>query len=158
MLKWMVQIDNAIERVERVVLVSLFTLLISLVCINIFSRNILHMASHSLLELAPNVVLWLALVGGTLALKQQRHIKIELLLRFLPPAVQWLAVILTCLFAMGVCALLAFAGIAFVWNEVALFGLRGCLAGCYTLFFSLAFLRFLFRLLHLLYRSKGQTI
>lgn len=154
--KWMVQIDNTIERVERAVLVSLFTLLISLVCINIFSRNILHFTSHDLQELAPNVVLWLALVGGTLALKQQRHIKIELLLRFFPPTAQRLAISLTCLFAMAVCTVLAFAGIPFVWNEVALFGLRGCLAGCYTFFFSLAFWRFLFRLLSVVQHPKGR--
>ncbi len=148
--KWIdriVKIDNALERVERLLAVSLFTLLIGLICINVFTRNILHLASHRLFESAPTVVLWLALVGAALALKQQRHIKIELLLRFLPPAGRRMAAGLTSLFAMGVCAVLAHAGILFVQNEITLFGARGWSAGCYALFFTLALFRFSLRLL-----------
>ena len=142
MRKWILKIDNGLEKIERGVAIGLFSLLIGLICINILTRNIFHWTSHALLELAPTVVLWLALVGATLALKHQRHIKIELLLRFLPPPARRMATFLTRLFAMGICALLAWASITFVYNEVVLLGARGWMAVCVPLFFSIAFFRF----------------
>jgi TRAP-type C4-dicarboxylate transport system permease small subunit len=150
------KIDNGLERIERAVAVSLFTLLIGMICGNIFARNVLHTSSYRLLELAPAVVLWLALVGATLALKHKRHIKIELLLRFLSPTLQALAVRLTSLFAMGVCAVLSYAGIAFVRNEIVLFGARGWPAGCLALFFAMACFRFALRVLQPGCRDHGE--
>ncbi len=155
-IEWMKRLDNGLEKIERAVTVILFTLLMGMICGNILVRNILHASSHRLLELAPTVVLWLALVGATLALKRRRHIKIELLLRFLPRALQTLAVTLTSLFALGVCAALAYSGIAFVRNEIVLFGARGWSAGCFVLFFALAFFRFSLRLLQPWHRDQGE--
>ena len=136
------KLDRALEKIERGVAVGLYALLIGLICTNILTRNILHWTSHALLELSPTVVLWLSLVGATLALKYQRHIKIELLLRYLPLAWQRLANTLTRLFAMGICALLAWASVTFVYNEIILMGPSGWLAVCFPLFFSVALFRF----------------
>lgn len=149
------KIDNGLEKIERAMAVLLFTVLIGLICANIFARNVLHVTSHRLLELAPSVVLWLALVGATLALKHQRHIKIELLLRFFPRNVRTPAVILTSLFSLGVCAVLAYAGVAFVRNEIVLFGIRGWSAGCFALFFAVSSFRFVLRLLEPWRGSQG---
>lgn len=155
-IEWIKKLDDGLEKIERAAAVILFTLLIGMICGNILARNVLHVSSYRLLELAPAVVLWLALVGATLALKRQRHIKIELLLRFLPRALQMLAVTLTSLFALGVCAVLAYSGIAFVRNEIVLFGARGWSAGCFALFFALAFFRFSLRLLQPWHRDQGE--
>lgn len=142
MSKAMRWIDKWLERLERTLAASLYLLLISLIAINITARNLWHMASHRLLELAPAVVLWLALVGATLALKHQRHIKIELALRLLPEPGRKMARVATTLFAMGVCAVLTYAAVAFLVNEIVLFGRWGWLAICFPLFFAVAFLRF----------------
>jgi C4-dicarboxylate transporter DctQ subunit len=150
------KMDNALAKAERGAAIGLFILLIGLICASILARNILHLPAHGLMELAPTVVLWLALVGATLALKQQRHIKIELLMRFLPPPVRRLAGSLTSLFAIGLCGVLAYAGIIFVKNEIALFGTRGWSAGCFALFFGLAFFRFVLRLLYIWGKPEGQ--
>jgi TRAP-type C4-dicarboxylate transport system permease small subunit len=74
MLKWIQKIDNRLERLERALAVVLFCFLMGLICINIITRNILHWVSHHLIELTPMVVLWLALVGATMALKYHRHL------------------------------------------------------------------------------------
>lgn len=140
--KWIAKMDKGLEKIERGAAVCLYTLLIGLICINILTRNILHWTSHFFLELSPTVVLWLALVGATLALKYQRHIKIELLMRFLPTTGQRLATTLTRLFAMGISALLAWASVIFVYNEIILTGDRGWLTVCFPLFFFVAFFRF----------------
>jgi TRAP-type C4-dicarboxylate transport system permease small subunit len=142
MFKWIAKLDRGLERIERVAAVGLYTLLIGLICINILTRNILHWTSDTLLALSPTVVLWLCLVGATLALKYHRHIKIELLLRFLPPPGRRLATTLTRLFAMVICGLLAWASVIFVYGEITLTGPRGWLAVCFPLFFSVACFRF----------------
>ena len=152
---WIERLDNALEKVERFVAASLFTALIALICFNIFARNILHLASHRLLEMAPTIVLWLALVGATLGLKQGRHIKIELLLRFFSDPARRQAIALTSLFGLVVCAVLAWAAVAFVRNEIALFGARGWPAGCFALFFALAAFRFALRLLGVWGKPEG---
>ena len=142
MYKWIAKMDKGLERVERLAAAGLYTLLIGLICINILTRNILHWTSDTLLALSPTVVLWLCLVGATLALKYQRHIKIELLLRFLPPAGRRLATSLTRLFAMVICGSLAWASVIFVHSEINLRGPQGWLVVCFPLFFSVAFFRF----------------
>lgn len=140
--KWIQLLDDWLEKIERGLAVSLYFLLIGMICFNIVVRNLLHFSSHRLLELAPTVVLWLALVGATLALKHRRHIKIELLLRLMSPAARRVAVVLTNLFSMGICALLAWAAVPFVLNEAVLFGAWGWMALCFPMFFGTAFLRF----------------
>lgn len=142
------QIDNFLVRIERRLAVALYVMLIVLICTTIVGRNLLQMTSHRLMELAPTVVLWLALVGATLALKEQRHIRIELLLRFLPPGGQRVAVALTSLFGIGVCGVLTYAAVSFVYNEIILFGPWGWLSVCFPLFFLVVFLRFGLRFLH----------
>jgi TRAP-type C4-dicarboxylate transport system permease small subunit len=142
MYKWIAKLDRGLERIERIAAVGLYTLLIGLICINILARNILHWTSDALLELSPTVVLWLCLVGAGLALKYHRHIKIELLLRFLPPTGRRLATGLTRLFAMVICGSLAWASVIFVCSEITLRGQRGWLAVCFPLFFSVACFRF----------------
>lgn len=148
MLKWIHHLDDRLLWLERGLAVALFTLLIGIICLNIVARNFLQMTSHRLIELAPAMVLWLALVGATLALKHQRHIRIELLLRFLPPVWRRLAIVATSLFAMTVSGVLAYAAFVFVHNEIILFGAWGWLAICFPLFFLTAFFRFGVRLLN----------
>lgn len=145
--KWVVALDNGLEKIERFLAVALYLLLIGMISFTIIARNLFHFSPHRLLELAPTVVLWLALVGATLALKHHRHIKIELLLRLLPPYVRRGAMLLTNLFAMTICALLAWAAVPFVLNEAALFGPWGWVAVCFPVFFVTAFLRFSLELL-----------
>jgi TRAP-type C4-dicarboxylate transport system permease small subunit len=143
-----------LEKIERFLAVMLYLLLIAMISVTIIARNLFYFSSHRMLELAPTVVLWLALVGATLALKHHRHIKIELILRLLPKKIRLAAVVLTNLFAMIVTALLAWVAVPFVLNEIALFGRWGWVAVCFPVFFGVAFLRFFLDLLGLIHGEK----
>lgn len=158
MVKWIQKIDNILEKLERVLAVGLFCLLMGLICVNIFTRNVLHWVSHHLIELTPTVVLWLALVGATMALKHHRHIKIELLLRFFPHWGQRVSLGVTNMFAMGVCGLLAVAAVPFVRNEIVIFGAQGWAAVCFPLFFAISFFRFGLRFLAAFGAVKGERL
>jgi TRAP-type C4-dicarboxylate transport system permease small subunit len=152
--KWVVILDSGLEKIERFFAVMLYLLLIGMISVTIIARNLFHFSSHRLLELAPTVVLWLALVGATLALKHHRHIKIELLLRLLPKKARLAAMLLTNLFAIIVTALLAWVAVPFVINETALFGRWGWVAVCFPLFFAIACLRFFLDLLGVMQAGK----
>jgi TRAP-type C4-dicarboxylate transport system permease small subunit len=156
MLKWIQKIDNGLEKLERALAVGLFCFLMGLICVNIFTRNVLHWVSHQLIELTPTVVLWLALVGASMALKHHSHIKIELLLRFISLAGRRIAVGLTSLFSMGICGLLAIAAVPFVRNEIVIFGAQGWVAICFPLFFATAFFRFCLHFLSVWGAVKGE--
>lgn len=128
-------------------IVALFSILTAFIAIAIFARNVLHTAAHGLLELSPVAVLWLALAGAGLALKYQRHIKIDLLQRYLPPRWSQLSVIVTSLFGMLVMGVLAYSSVEFIINEISLFGARGWLSVCFPIFCLTAFFRFFLRMI-----------
>jgi hypothetical protein len=65
---------------------------------------------------------------------------------------------LTHLFAMIVSAILAWAAVPFVLNEVVLFGRWGWVAICFPVFFGIAFLRFSLELLGLMQGEKDPGV
>lgn len=135
------RIERWLTRLERGLTVVLFTALIVMLGLNIFSRNILHISFHRLLELSPVFVLWISLLGAALAVREQRHIKIELLLRFIPALWHPFLTALTCLFGMLITAVLVCAAVVFVRQEIMLVGGWGVLTVCFPLFFASVFFR-----------------
>ena len=149
------KIDSGLAVVEKIIAVVLFFALVASIGVNIVARNMFHTSFQFLLEIGPALVLWLALIGSTLALRENRHINIELLLRFCPPRLTVLAGRLCALFGMGVMALLGYAALEFVTNEVAIFGARGWLAVVFPAFFAIAFFRFFTQVVMPVKRNAG---
>jgi TRAP-type C4-dicarboxylate transport system permease small subunit len=135
------RLDNWLAMLERGITVMLFTALIIILGVNIVTRNILQISFHRLLELAPVLVLWVSLLGAALAVRQQRHIKIELLLRLIPEPWRRRVTALTCMFGMLVSGILVYAAVVFVRQEIQLVGPWGALAVCFPLFFASVFFR-----------------
>jgi C4-dicarboxylate transporter, DctQ subunit len=141
------RVDSWLAAAEKIIAVALFVALVASITINIVARNLFQTSFQYLLEISPALVLWLALIGSTLALKENRHIKIEILLRFCPPRLAALAGRLCGMFGMAIMALLGYASLEFVTNEVAIFGVRGWMAAVFPFFFTIAFFRFFTRVL-----------
>jgi C4-dicarboxylate transporter DctQ subunit len=139
----LVRIDNLLAKGEKFLVVLLFTVLIGLIVFSIFARDVIGMPTYLASETSPALVLWLSLLGATLALKSGRHIRIELLLRFCPPAARHLAGIISALFGLLAMGTLAVAAVAFCTNEMAIFGGKGLFAVVFPIFFSLCAFRFL---------------
>lgn len=144
------KIDEYIAAVEKTLIVGLFSALILSIVLNIVSRNLFKVSYPKLLELGPSFVLWLALLGSTLALKHQRHIKLEILLRFCSPGFQRTARIAVNVFGAAVMGVLGWAAIVFVQNEIAIFGSRGWLAVIFPVFFTLGLFRYVSRMIYIL--------
>jgi len=141
------RLDDTLARIEKCVIVVCFTLLVCFVLIGILSRNLFHLPSSKLFESAPSLVLWMALLGASLALKQRRHIRLELVLRYGSETVRKWSGRVVNLFGAAVMAGLLITSIAFVRNEIAMFGGWGWLAIIFPIFFGATAFRYLAALL-----------
>jgi len=141
------KIDNALALAERILIIVTFSLLILLVSVNIVLRNVFGISFQAVLEAAPALVMWLALLGATLALKSDGHIKLELFLRYFPPRVRRGARRASGLFGLIVCGGLGIASITFVFNEIDMFGSWGYVAIIFPVFFIILTFRFLKRMI-----------
>jgi C4-dicarboxylate transporter, DctQ subunit len=137
------RVDDALALFEKGVIVICFSLLVFFIVFNILSRNIFHLPSHQIFEAGPNLVLWLAMLGASLALKQQRHIRLELMLRYCSNRMQLRAAVAVNLFGALVMGILLVASFEFVNNEIAMFGSWGRLSIIFPFFFSVAVFRYL---------------
>lgn len=148
MIKNIKRLDDALALIEKCVIIICFSLLVFLIIFNIFSRNLFHLPSHRVFEAGPNIVLWLALLGASLALKQQRHIRLELVLRYCSDRVRLWAAVAVHLFGAAVMGILLVISVDFVKNEIAMFGGWGGLSVIFPLFFSAAGFRYLAGMLY----------
>lgn len=113
MLEWA---DRAGRFLENLLLGLLLAGMTVLACTQIFLRDF---GFGSLLwgdEAVRLMVLWIAMVAGVAAAREDRHISIDVLSRFLPPFLQIAAKLLVELFAGVVCFALSW----FSWGMVRL--------------------------------------
>ena len=141
------RLDETLARIEKGAIVVCFTLLVSFVLIGILSRNLFHLPSSKLFESAPSLVLWMALLGASLALKQRRHIRLELVLRYCSQTVRTWSSRVVNLFGAAVMVGLLITSVEFVRNEMAMFGGWGWLAIIFPIFFGSTAFRYLAALL-----------
>ena len=141
-MRFIKQIDDFLEKIEKVLAVFLFSGLALLITFNILSRNIFDYSFEKIFETAPVLVLWLALVGSSLALKKRRHIKMELLLRYCPAICRYYSSYAVSFFGMAVTGILFYSSLQFVSNEVQIFGNKGFFSVIFPLFFALSFFRY----------------
>jgi TRAP-type C4-dicarboxylate transport system permease small subunit len=147
MTRFIQRLDDTLAWIEKCVIVVCFTMLVGFVLIGILSRNLIHLPSSRLFESAPSLVLWMALLGASLALKQRRHIRLELVLRYCSETTRQWAGRVVSLFGALVMAGLLIASIEFVRNEIAMFGGWGWLAMIFPIFFGSTAFRYLASLL-----------
>lgn len=140
------KLDHWLAMLEKTLAVMLFITLAGSIVFNIISRNLFHVSMDKILEFSPSLVLWLALIGSSLALKENRHIKLELFLKIVSPRIRNAAHAVSSVFGMAVMGILCVAAVEFVNNEVSVFGGKGWLSIIFPAFFSLAFFRFFIQL------------
>ena len=142
-MRYLKKIDEGVALCEKALTLFLFSGLVLMIFFNVISRNLFQVSYENILELAPNLVVWLMCVGATLALRNDRHIKMELFLRYCTDSVRLAARIMVDIFGAGVMAVLFFAAVEFVKNETSIFGVRGWMTIIFPVFFALSSFRFL---------------
>jgi TRAP-type C4-dicarboxylate transport system permease small subunit len=102
---------------EDALLVVLLTALVGLSTAQILLRNLFETGLAWADPLLRLLVLWLCLAGALAATRANKHIRIDVVSRLLPPRVAGLLDRITALFTAGVCALVAWEGARLVWFE-----------------------------------------
>lgn len=99
---------------EDAVLVLILTTMILLAAGQIILRNFMDIGFIWADEMLRMLVLWLAVAGAVAASRNDKHINIDVLNRFLPERFALVVKVLVHLFTAVVCALVAWHSLAFV--------------------------------------------
>jgi TRAP-type C4-dicarboxylate transport system permease small subunit len=108
---------HTVRHIEGGLLVLLLALMIVLAGSQIVLRNLFDSGISWSDPLLRVLVLWIGMVGAMLAAQQDRHIRIDLLSRYLSPAWRRHTARLNHLFSAVVCALLTWHSGRFVYFE-----------------------------------------
>ncbi len=105
------------DRLEEIGLVFLVALLVSLGSLEILFRNLISIGIVWIDPLVRHLVLWIALLGASIATREERHISIDVLPPHLPPAYRSWVQAGVHLFSGLVCLLLVSPAIRFLQND-----------------------------------------
>ncbi len=105
------------ERLEEILLVFLVALMVFLGFLQILFRNLISIGIVWVDPLVRHLVLWIALLGASLATRENRHISIDLLSGYLSPALQRRVQGGLQLFSALICLLLVHPAIRFLEND-----------------------------------------
>ncbi len=111
------RIAGIITRIEDGFLTGLLTVMIFLSFIQIVLRLFFDAGISWADPMLRNMVLWVGFLGAAVASKDDDHITIDLISRFLPPRARAAGRVLTDLFTAVVCAFMTYASFNFVRGE-----------------------------------------
>jgi len=112
------QVDEVIGRVEKILLVTFLGFMITIAFLQILLRNFFFTGLNWGDALVRNLVLWVGFIGATLATKEEKHINIDMVSRWLPSLGKNVVALITHVFAFLVCCGLAYAAVKFIKNEL----------------------------------------
>ncbi|MFQ5693708.1 MAG: TRAP transporter small permease [Nitrospinota bacterium] len=108
-------VDRWLARVEGFALVTLLAAMVGFAFLQVLLRNVFHAGVEGADILLRHGVLWLTLLGASLATREARHIRIDIFPRLIPPRYRALVEGGTSLAAFAVSAVLTAAA----WTLVA---------------------------------------
>ena len=112
--------ERVIVTVNRWIVISMMAVMATLVFMNVVSRYIFN---HSIIwaeEVSQYLMVWVAFLGAGLALRQGRHVAIEMLQDRLPPRARRMTrhlVALLLILFMGILIVLGFQFARFAWDQ-----------------------------------------
>lgn len=104
-------------RVEDFILVILLGTMIGMAAFQILFRNLFDAGLVWGDVLVRILVLWIGLVGAMVATRQDKHIRIDIISRYLPIGAKRIVDGIVKLFSAAVCALVAYYSMQFVLSE-----------------------------------------
>ena len=110
-------VGSLYERLEEVLLVFLAVLMVSLGFLQILFRNLISIGIVWVDPLVRHLVLWVALLGASIATRENRHISIDVLSTYLSPALRQRVQGGLQLFSALICLLLVHPAIRFLQDD-----------------------------------------
>jgi TRAP-type C4-dicarboxylate transport system permease small subunit len=116
-MKLIEKLNSWVESAETIVLVSVLAVMVLFAFLQVVLRNIFHEGILWGDILLRHLVLWVGFIGASLATRDQKHINIDLFSRFMSEKGKNIVRLLTNLFSIFICYLLADASWTFVQDE-----------------------------------------
>lgn len=104
------KLNNALSAFLQILLVTVFVILVVDVLWGVGSRYIFGTQAAWSEELARLLMVWLALLGASLACREDQHLGLDVVVRSWPEPVQRLGRL------FSYCAIMAFAGVVMTWG------------------------------------------
>jgi len=114
---WLRRLDRALVRAESAGVVLALTLMVALKFTDVVLRNAGQGGVPAFATVAQHLVLWVGMLGAALATSSRKHISIEVVGPYLPPAAKRAVDVLLDLVTAVVCAFLAYVA----WRWLATF-------------------------------------
>lgn len=108
---------DILQKIEDGILIGLLLLMITIAVFQIILRNLFDSGMNFGDELIRILVLWISLVGAMVASRNNSHINIDLVSRYLPDPVKKFSKVLVGIFTALVCAAMAYFSLNFVMME-----------------------------------------
>ncbi len=110
-------VDNLFDKAEKVLLISILSFVIGLSFLQVIMRNFFEGGFVWGDVFLRHMVLWLGLIGASVATKENRHINIDIVSRLLKAKSKIIVNLLVSLISVYVCWLLLMSSIKFVSAE-----------------------------------------
>lgn len=110
---------RVITWVENLALIALLALMIGLAGTQILLRNVFDSGMVGVDQVLRLLVLWVALLGAVTASRDEKHINLDVVSRWLPARARAVSHTITSLFTLIVCVVLAWHAARFVLDERA---------------------------------------
>lgn len=117
-MKFLNLIDDILAKIETALLIFLLSLMVIVGFAQVLLRNLFETGLPWADPMLRYTVLWLAFLGASLATRENRHINIDVLTRYLSPKLKKLISIITNIFALSVCLILLKSSIDFIKMEI----------------------------------------
>ena len=111
------KLNSWIEKTETIVLVSVLFVMVIFAFLQVLLRNIFNEGILWGDILLRHLVLWVGFIGASLATREQKHINIDLFGRFVSEKGKKIVRLVTNLFSVFICYVLANASWTFVQDE-----------------------------------------
>ncbi len=117
-MKFLQSLSKSLGLVEKALIIALLSTMVLLSFTQVILRNIFSTGFLWADPLLRHAVLWIGFIGASIAAEQEKHISIDLVTRFASPRIARYIKILTSVFPVVVCAILADAGWTFLRDEM----------------------------------------
>jgi TRAP-type C4-dicarboxylate transport system permease small subunit len=106
-----------LQKIEDSILISLLLLMVVIAVFQIFARNLFDSGIRFGDELIRVLVLWISLMGAMIASRNNSHVNIDMISRYLPRKILKISTVLVGFFTAFVCAVMSWFSYNFVMME-----------------------------------------
>lgn len=110
-------VDDFLSKVEKWAIITLLSFLMLMAFAQVVLRNLFSTGFVWADILLRNSVLWIALLGASIATKERKHIAIDVVSRFFSIRKKYIIEIVVSIISIYVCHLLALSALVFVSDE-----------------------------------------